>query len=222
MSFAEEARRVLAGRAIQAGLGDKEIRVALLRQLHILYIGSPQHVLALEEFGISKGRSRVDIAVLSQEYLTGYEIKSDLDSLKRLMSQSMYYEDFLDRAYLIVGDKLVSAATQLCPLFWGITQVSVERGGRLSFSKVRHPGALPVNPYRWLDLLWREEVLDIFRALKKQKNLTRLPKEALEEAWKEHFTPAQTRALILNALYNRADWRRRDPKTIHRLGVIEK
>ncbi len=66
----------------------------MLPYLQAQHIDAPD-TLILNELGISAHEARVDVAVLNGRF-AGYEIKSDVDSLRRLASQSSVYDLVLD------------------------------------------------------------------------------------------------------------------------------
>lgn len=52
--------------------------------------------------------------------LTGYEIKSDLDSYRRLDHQINAYDRFFEKCYIVVGSRHLKSASQKVPGHWGI------------------------------------------------------------------------------------------------------
>jgi hypothetical protein len=101
---------------------------------------------------------RVDLAAVNGS-LHGFEIKSDRDSLRRLARQVDLYSQVLDRATLVVGERLAPFATSLVPAWWGVVRVSSEPRG-LQFTNVRRS---KLNP-RWnarvlAELLWSAQAL---------------------------------------------------------------
>jgi hypothetical protein len=98
---------------------DAEIRLALRNLLEEKYAGWGATVLR-DEMGICAGLVRVDLAVIGDE-LSGYEIKSDQDSLVRLPGQVAAYSRVLDRATLVVTEKHLAKATALIPTWWGLS-----------------------------------------------------------------------------------------------------
>src|SRR5690349_11086244 len=71
----------------RTSLSDAVIRTALKAQL---LADHDKDTVLLEELGLSRGHVRVDIALVNGR-LHGYEIKSDLDSLRRLSRQVELY-----------------------------------------------------------------------------------------------------------------------------------
>ncbi|GDZ83086.1 hypothetical protein LCIT_03280 [Leuconostoc citreum] len=95
-------------------LRDKDIRLELIKK-----VSSYQDTDVLEEFSILTAPVRADLVTING-HLTGFEIKSDVDSLSRLPHQFMGYDKAFELNYLVVGEKLSEAAAQLVPSHWGI------------------------------------------------------------------------------------------------------
>ena len=115
-------------------LNDITMRLALRAKLLEKQADEPDTVL-LEELGLCRGCVRVDIAVVNGS-LCGYEIKSDADNLHRLATQVDVYSKVLDRATLVVGQRLLTGALDAVPSWWGVlTAVKTNTG--LRFRTVR-------------------------------------------------------------------------------------
>ena len=71
---------------------------------------------------------RLDVLQFSNGLLTGYEIKSDADDLKRLPNQVASYPAMTDLNYLVVGDVLHDEAIKLLPNNWGIMRARLSNG----------------------------------------------------------------------------------------------
>lgn len=106
-------------------LNDKQIRESLIKRFQ-----SYKESKIYEEFVFPSGKSRADIVVVNGHF-TGYEIKSDLDSLQRLPSQIKEYDIYLERNYIVVGEKFAQKAYDHVPEYWGII-VAIEKRGSVS------------------------------------------------------------------------------------------
>jgi hypothetical protein len=211
VSIADKARGKLLGLKMErTTLGDAEIR----RWAYKTIFGPRS--LVIDEFGIAGGKARADIAVIMSHRLSGIEIKSDLDTIKRLANQSLHYTQFFDRCGIIIGHKFVNHALQVLPPEWEVVVLTKDLRGNIKGNLVRPARQNEVNYYNWLALLWREEVLNHFRADASHANLTRVTKDTLLDVWKERHGPDETKKIVLDILIHRKDWRRRDPGTIHR------
>src|SRR5260370_36720159 len=99
-------------------MNDRDVRKALRAQLILEHRGEPD-TLMIQEMAIPRGAARIDIAVVNG-WLHGYEIKSDLDTLVRLVSQRDAYCGVFDRVTLVVGERHVRDAIEFVPDWWGI------------------------------------------------------------------------------------------------------
>jgi hypothetical protein len=72
-----------------ARIRDQDVRVGLRARLSALFSHDPG-TLIIEELGVMNGESRIDFAVVNGEF-HGYEIKSEMDTLDRLPTQSRLY-----------------------------------------------------------------------------------------------------------------------------------
>src|SRR4051812_23970522 len=91
--------------------------------------------LVLNELGLRHGEYRADIAVINGT-LAGYEIKSDNDSLVRLVKQVQAYDAVFDRASVVVGPRHARTVTSRLPPSWGIYVCHSEIAGRVFFETV--------------------------------------------------------------------------------------
>nr|MBA2702680.1 sce7726 family protein [Blastocatellia bacterium] len=82
-------------------MNDKQLRHAVKTKVLERYAGDPETRI-LDELGLRHGAARIDIAVVNG-ILHGFELKSDMDSLKRLPHQVQIYSSVLDKVTLVVG-----------------------------------------------------------------------------------------------------------------------
>ena len=99
-------------------LDDKQIRQALLGEL-----SKDAELEIYQEFVLPSSKARADIVTVG-EIFTGYEIKSDKDSLQRLSTQIPEYDIYLEKNYIVVGEKYSSKIKEYIPKYWGIIVVS--------------------------------------------------------------------------------------------------
>jgi len=120
-------------------VGDDEVREALkLELLPLECLG----YRVVDELGICEGTARVDIAAIGPAEISGYEIKSELDTLRRLARQSDAFGTVFDRMTLVVASHHAAKARSLVPDWWGI--IEVHRGdARINFSRVRDSNRNP-------------------------------------------------------------------------------
>ena len=126
---------------------DADLRQALHRRLARQHRDTPHGTRILDEFGIC-GQVRVDVAVVNGA-LTGYELKSARDTLKRLPRQADYYSRVLDYAHIVVADTHAAHALQMVPSWWGCTIATTDagpRGAGRQAGRAREPGHRPGRP----------------------------------------------------------------------------
>ena len=129
---------------------DKDIREPLFDYLDERY----GKVRTIEEKTILK--SRADVLAIIEGKILGFEIKSDSDTYTRLKRQIKDYEKFCDLCYVVVGESHKQVASHV-PNYWGIIVVNSE-----NVIVDRDAQQCPkVNIYNQLDLLWRNELLNI-------------------------------------------------------------
>jgi hypothetical protein len=140
-----------------ATLADEDIRPALRSHLRVKH-ACERDSMMLEEVGLCRGQVRVDLLVVNG-LLYGYEIKSDRDSLRRLIEQVNFYSRILDRATLVVGSRHIREATKIVPTWWEILRFESTLGSPC-FKTVRdgrkNPGR---DPRSLVELLWLEDAL---------------------------------------------------------------
>lgn len=141
---------------------DRDIRDAvhvMLSKQHADDVGTR----VVDEMGIWSGTVRIDIAVINGS-LTGFELKSDRDTLERLPSQAELYSRIFDQMYLVVGSRHYAKARKLVPAWWGIT---VAKQGTTGVELVERRSARinpKPDPVLLAKLLWRQEALDVLEA----------------------------------------------------------
>jgi hypothetical protein len=160
---------------------DPDIRSVLMRELEQLF-SNPDHDLILQEF--SCNTSRIDVAIVNGS-LHGFEIKSDSDSLVRLVGQVEEYGRVFDFVTLVCGRKLFSAARELVPKWWGLRIARFENG-RVTLSEIRRPKQNTSQDKAALArMLWKDEAL---RCLRKNGYKTVTAKHSAEQIWNEAAT----------------------------------
>ena len=124
-----------------AELRDADIRSTLLADIHSRH-ANDSSLLVTQELALARGRHRADVVVVNG-VLTGFEIKSDLDSLRRLPGQVTAYSGVMDFVTVVTGPKW------LCKVACTITSW-------------RPPQENPTpNAQALLDLLWREDLVTL-------------------------------------------------------------
>jgi hypothetical protein len=142
---------------------DLDVRKALHSRVLRDHHDDP-NTLVLDELGLRHGRCKVDIAVVNGS-LHGFELKSDMDTLKRLPFQVETYGKVLDKATLVVGEKHASKAISSLPRWWGVKVAIQGSRGAVRFENYRTAKTNKrIDPIALAELLWCAEVIDILSA----------------------------------------------------------
>lgn len=132
---------------------DKDIRNQLLPYLKEEYMGDK----IIEEWG-TMGRVVLDLAIIGEATLTGFEIKSDRDTLSRLPKQVRYYNFLCDYNYLVVSEKYSSVAEDHVPSSWGIIFVTEQD------IIIKRPAMENKNRLLYMvNSLWKDELISILK-----------------------------------------------------------
>ncbi|MCA4727204.1 sce7726 family protein [Mycolicibacterium fortuitum] len=107
-------------------LRDKDIRLALAAAIGRQYRDS-DYLLVPEVDIICGIPGRID-ALLVADRIWGFEIKSDLDTLRRLPRQLEAYGPVLERGTLVAAARHIEGVEKLLPPWWGIWVV-IDRAG---------------------------------------------------------------------------------------------
>jgi hypothetical protein len=182
---------------------DKTIRKILLSELGKKY-KSDSDTAIIPEFSLPNGSARIDIAVVNG-IMHGYELKSDLDTLTRLQSQMHAYNSIFDKVTLVVGKRHIIEALHIIPQWWGITIASVvndEQNPHLI--PIRKPHSNPTQDILTLvNMLWKDEALDILSRLGMSKNLSAKPKKIICEKLIEWIEPQALKSFVRKSLVER-------------------
>lgn len=137
---------------------DRDVRQALLGLLREQHLGDSNTII-VEEMGIWAGTVRIDVAVVNGE-LTGFELKSERDTLTRLPDQAEVYGLVFDKLYLVTTEKHLRKAAAIIPKWWGELVVRTQIDGSLTIREKRRGRYNPkIDPKILAKLLWREEAL---------------------------------------------------------------
>lgn len=186
-------------------LKDAHLRGALLTKLHRLH-ETETETLIVEELGVCQGEARLDIAVINGALL-GYEIKSESDRLTRLPSQRDIFNRVVDRMTLVTSPNHLTEARSLVPKWWGLL-VTCWNGDDLALKHVRKARPnLHVDPAAYVQLLWRNEAMDILNSLGISTGLTRKPRRILWERLVNSLTKKELSAIVRQKLRQRTSWR---------------
>lgn len=184
-------------------LDDPMIRAQLVPHLRATH--TPETVL-VEELGLLRHQARVDVAAVNGA-LHGYEIKSDLDSLRRLTSQMEIYSRVLDRCTVVTGPRLLADALSAVPVWWGVALVSGE-GSYRRLRSIRDAAENPDLEVRaQAELLWRDEALQLLDAHGAARGFRSKPREFVWDRLCEVCPAATVRQAVREHLRARSSRR---------------
>jgi hypothetical protein len=191
---------------------DRDIRTNLRNQLKSHHdLGD---TLLIDELGLCQGNARVDIAVVNGT-LSGYEIKSEADTLYRLPHQAAVYSQILDYITIVASRLHIEKIATLIPEWWGITEV-VPENEQLKFDVVRPAHSNPsVDPFSLAQLLWRDEVVTILMDLGFTKGLSGKPRHLLWKKLVQEQTLDDLKMRVRETLKLREGWRVDPPQTLN-------
>lgn len=184
---------------------DMDVRTALHGQLEREHATERDSTLFVDELGLC-GAVRVDVAVVNGA-LSGFELKSASDTLKRLPVQVDYYSRVLDYATLVVATNHLEAALSITPRWWGC-YVAKWDGEVVNLRTRRLPKPNPkIDPYSLAQLLWRDEALETLVRHNAARGVMSKPRTALWVRLAETLSLHDLRAEVRQALKARTSWR---------------
>lgn len=182
-----------------------DIRTALRDSLRAEHASDPDTAV-IDELGLCQGKARVDMAVVNGS-LHGYEIKSERDKLARLPGQRDVYNRCFDTMTLVASGNHLTEARTIIPKWWGIVR-PVERSGVVEFRPVRRARPNPtLAAEAVVQLLWREEALEVLTSLDLAKGLRTKPRKVLWAALVQALSLDDLKAQARAAIKSRGDWR---------------
>lgn len=186
---------------------DASIRIVLKKNLADSYRNDPGTVI-FEELGVAHGSARVDIAVVNG-IIHGYEVKSDLDTLRRLPEQMNIYNSVFDQVTLVVGQTHLYEAMKLVPDWWGIKIAKIaDSNDRVSFSNIREAEENPEQDnVAVAALLWREEALNILEEVGQANGVRSKPRKIIYERLARVLDAKTLKAKVRWCLCSRTNWR---------------
>ena len=188
-------------------MNDRDIRTVLKEELMRKHAGD-NDTLVLDELGIRHGAARIDLVVINHQF-HGYEIKSDLDSLRRLPDQIEAYSSVMDRVTLIVGYRHAYDALKMIPEWWGVRLAEMKRQfGTVVLSDARSACDNPkVDLNAVAALLWRNEALDILEEIGAANGVRSKRRREIYKRLVDLSNPDFLRFKIRQQLKSRQGWR---------------
>ncbi len=112
--------------------------------------------IVVSEMGLSEGRSIIDVATING-VMSGYEIKSDVDSLYRLDRQIATYQQFFQKLTIVTTKKHLAKIRMNYPAWIGL-MLAYEVDGIVMIRQLRKPKLnRRTNNRDITTLLWRDE-----------------------------------------------------------------
>lgn len=185
---------------------DRDVRESVWEWLEREHAGDSD-TLMLNELGILNGSTRIDIAVVNGE-ISGFELKSERDTLDRLPTQRDLYNLVLDRVSLVVAENHHNEAVNIIPDWWGVWIASPLRDGRVEVGQERE--ALPnpgLDAETICSFLWRDEALSVLERYDAVRGVKSKPREILYQRLAEALPLDAIRDEVRTALKTRAGWR---------------
>lgn len=187
-------------------MNDQQIRASFHYKWLSKHHGDSK-TMVVNELGLNHGKSRADIAIINGR-LIGYEIKSDLDSLRRLNEQIVSYNAVFDRAYLIATPRHLKDVEAILPEWWGVISASEGQRGAVHFKNVRSSKMNSnVDNYAVAKLLWRNEAQEILSTLGVQGKQSREKRENLYGYIVSRMNSVELRRTVRDYLMKRTNWR---------------
>ena len=184
---------------------DRDVRQALRSKLEKEH-AAERGTRIIDELGLCQGLARVDMAVINGS-LTGYEIKSERDTLRRLDHQIEFYNRALDVVQIVVAESHLEPVMEKVPLWWGVQCARESRHG-VVIKEVRPPKRNQgCDPATIVQLLWRHEALQLLRERGVARGLESKPRRVLWKALTEHFTRDEVSEEVRRCLKERLSWR---------------
>lgn len=192
--------------AANIAMRDRDVRTAVMTMLNREH-GADEDTRIVEEMGIWSGSVRIDIAVINGT-LSGFELKSDRDTLERLPLQIDLYSKVFDHVVLVVAEKHAPKALQCIPEWWGVTVASVASAG-VGLAQVRLSRRNPApDPRIVAKLLWRDEALRVLEAHGLAKGWRSKPVAAIQDRLADALTLDELSAAVREGLKSRQQWLR--------------
>jgi hypothetical protein len=184
---------------------DRDIRVALHEYLKQAHLGEPD-TLILDELELSQGNARVDVAVINGS-LSGYEIKSERDTLDRLPHQRDAYCQCFDMLTIVLANKHIKKALITIPAWWGILEAILTEGKvRLVWYRRPKKNKIISND-ALVRFLWKDEALKILTDLGIIENARGKTRRDLWAILLSSVSEKSLREKVREKLKTRGDWR---------------
>ncbi len=189
-------------------MNEASIRKAFHRK-NLLRQHKSSSTLIVDELGLNHGKVRADIAVLNSHYI-GYEIKSDKDTLRRLIDQSNGYNSIFELIYLITTEKHLTYTKEIISDWWGVILANQGPRGAISFKTLKPPVKNPIRENIAITrLLWKNEALELLNSLGVQQKRLNNKREILYLEIANRLSTKELQVVVKEYLVKRQNWRDR-------------
>lgn len=185
---------------------DKDVREALHASLVAFHRLDLPNTRFVDELDLC-GEVRVDVAVVNGS-LSGYELKSAKDNLRRLPKQVELYSKVLDYSVLVVAENHYDAALSIVPDWWGVTVAIGSSTGGVDLTDLRPPVFnVQIEPDYLSRLLWRDELLEELARLGIDRGYRSKPRRVLWSHFSSSVPLDEIRSIVRRRLKGRTNWR---------------
>lgn len=183
---------------------DADVRAALRQRLELQH-GSDS--LILDEFSICGRGVRADLCVVNGS-LSGFEIKSASDTLKRLPKQQEAYSRVFDRVTIVCDVRHTDDVAKIIPDWWEIIEAWAAGEGDIELTVVRRGRHNPApESLAIAQLLWRDEALQLLEERQLAGGVRAGTRAALCARLATMLPPVELRRAVRRALKERTEWR---------------
>jgi hypothetical protein len=184
---------------------DSDVRAAVRRMLAEHYAGDDQTRI-VEEMGIWSGSVRIDLAVINGE-LHGYELKSERDTLERLVGQADLYSRVFDRVTLVAAHRHIDKLGTKIPSWWGITVATSAIDGSTVLKVLKPAEVNPrIDALQVARLLWRAEALNLLERHRIDRGVRSATIEKMYARLAEGLSLDELRSEVRGLLKVRPGW----------------
>lgn len=186
---------------------DKDIRKVLYKKfLKTKEFINDSSTLVIDEFGLCRGSSRADIAVINGK-LHGYEIKSEQDTLERLPVQVSYYNKIFDKVTIVTAEKYIDKVYDIVPEWWGVYCVE-NKNNKISLKRKRNAKInRNIDTVNLLQLLWKDELIELLYSYGITKGIRNKNINNLACIASENIKKNEIKIYVKEQLKKREDWR---------------
>lgn len=196
---------------------DRDVRQALRSHLGALHDGDAT-TLIVEEMGVWSGSVRVDLAVINGE-LSGFELKSDSDTLQRLPMQADIYSRVFDQVTLVVGQRHADKAIDIIPSWWSVMVAEdTDDGVVLWHHKCGSRNPSP-DPVLIAGLLWKEEALAVLEERGLAAGWRSKPAKAIHQRLAGELSFSDLSDEVRQALKSRVAWLRQPVSNMRDMAI---